>query len=159
MDLAQATKAVESIELDGREYPVRFLEMWEWGDFCAWLKKKSPSPVTVALFAIEQARNLGEPVGQASEDKLLDHAQRAAVHWPPRFATDAWFDAILGVEDGDARLLLEILGKADPTFDAAKAKALVPKVSGEQWRELLRVALRGGQPRPKGEGGTAGATT
>jgi hypothetical protein len=155
MDLAQAVNSPEEIELDGKEYRVRLLTMREWAVLSVFIKKNVPSPVTNALLAVQQARAAGEVVGQAAQDDLLDHAQRMALRWPPRLGTTAWFDAINSIEGGDARLLLEVLNKCDPSFDEAKAAALVPRLSDDEWGALIRVALYGTHPRPKDDGGTA----
>lgn len=153
MDLAQATGVDEEITLGGGEYRVRLLTMREWGVLSSWLKSKIPSPVTNALLAIQQAKNAGEPIGQAAQDDLLDHAQRSALKWPPRLGTEAWFDAIGSIDGGDARFLYEVLSKTHLDFTEEKAKALVPKVTGEEWGELIRVSLFGTHPRPKGGAG------
>jgi hypothetical protein len=159
MDLAQAVNSPEEIELDGKEYRVRLLTMREWAVLSVFIKKNVPSPVTNALLAVQQARTAGEVVGQAAQDDLLDHAQRMALRWPPRLGTTAWFDAINSIEGGDARLLLEILNKCDPSFDEARAAALVPRLSDDEWGDLIRVSLYGTHPRPKGDGGTGASPT
>jgi hypothetical protein len=94
MDLTQATGVPEPVELAGQDYPVRLLTMREWAALSAWLKKESPSPVTRAAQAIKQARLAGEPFDIATEKALLDHAQQAALNWPPRIGSSEWFEAI-----------------------------------------------------------------
>lgn len=158
MDLAQAVNIPEEITLADNVYTVRLLTMREWAAISAFIKKAMPSPVTQALLALQQAKAMGETLGQAAQDELLDHAQRAALKWPPKFGSDAWFDAIGAIDGGDAKLLLEVLGKTHLDFDEAKAKSLAAKLSPEEWSELLRVAMYGTQPRPKGDGGTAPPT-
>ena len=79
MDLAQATGAVETIDLAGEEHRVRLLTMAEWGIVTSWLKRQNPSPVTRAGRAIDQAAADGEPLSAATRDILLDHAQRSAL--------------------------------------------------------------------------------
>lgn len=152
MDLVQVSGTPEDVELGGGTFSVRLLTMREWASVSAFIKKHIPSPVTNALLAIQQAKNAGEPIGQAAQDELLDHAQRSALKWPPRLGTEAWFDAIGSIDGGDARLLYEVLSKTHLDFTEEKAKALAPKITGEEWGELIRVALFGTHPRPKGGG-------
>ncbi len=151
MDLAQATGAAETIDLGGEPYQVRLLTMREWGGVMAWLKRENPSPVTRAGIAIQQAKDDGVPMDSATEDKILDHAQRTALSWPPRLGSPAWFDALDRIEGAYGRLLLEVLSKTDPTFTLERGDALAQRVRSEEWPELVRVALWGTPPAPKAE--------
>lgn len=151
MDLTQATGTPETITISGREYPVRLLNMREWASVQSFLKKEQPSPVTRACVAIDQARAAGTPLSRQTQDAMLDHAQVAALNWPPRLGSDAWFDALARIDDGDARLLHEVLSKTDAAFTIERARELAPAVTSAEWGELIRVALFGTHPRPKGE--------
>jgi hypothetical protein len=156
VDLAEATGNPEWITLGGDEYPVRLLRMEEWGAVTSWLKRENPSPVTRAALAISQAQQAGEPLTAEAEEKLLDHAQRAALSWPPKVGTPEWFDAIERVEGGMKKLLHEVLSRTDPAFTTERAEALAPRVSRPEWGELIRVSLFGGAPRPKDDGARSG---
>lgn len=159
MDLAQATGAVETIDLAGEEHPARLLTFREWGQVTAWLKRANPSPVTRAAHAIEQARESGDPLSQATQDDLLDHAQRAALAWPPRLGSTEWFEAFDRTDGGQGQLLHQVLVKADPEFTLQRAEVLVKRMrSDPDWNELLRVTLYGTPPRPKAGNGTPDAT-
>lgn len=149
MDLAQATGVPEPVELAGQDYPVRLLTMREWAALSSWLKKESPSPVTRAAQAIKQARLAGEPFDIATEKALLDHAQQAALNWPPRIGSSEWFEAISRVDGGDVRLLYEVLSKTDLGFTLEKAEALAPRIDREEWADLVRVSFYGTHPVPK----------
>lgn len=147
MDLAQATGAVETIDLAGEEHQVRLLTLKEWGAITAWLKRQNPSPLTRAAQSIEQARVQGEPLSAATQDQLLDHAQRAALNWPPRLGSTEWFDALDRSDGGQGRLLFEVLSKTEPEFTIERAEVLVKRFSVDDFNELLRVALYGAPPR------------
>ncbi len=149
MDLAQATGVPETIDLAGEPYPVRLLTFREWGAIGAWLKRENPSPITRAALAIHEARAMGEPLSAEVEDKMLDHAQMAALAWPPKLGTKEWFDAVDKAEGGYAYLLFEVLSKADPNFTREKAEVVAQRLSQEDWGDLIRVSLFGGHPRPK----------
>ncbi len=151
MDLAQATGAVETIDLGGEPYKVRLLTMKEWGAITAWLKRENPSPVTRAMIAIQQAKDEGMAIDAATQDEILDHAQRNALSWPPRLGSTAWFDVLDRVDGGHSRLLLEVLSKADPAFTLGHGEALAPRMSTDEWNDLVRVALYGTPPAPKSE--------
>lgn len=156
MDLAESTGNPEWITLGGDEYPVRLLKLEEWGAVTSWLKRENPSPITRAAMAISQAQQMGEPLSAEAEEKLLDHAQRAALSWPPKLGTPEWFDAIERVEGGTAKLLYEVLHRTDAAFTAERAGPLAPRVSRPEWGELIRVSLFGGAPRPKDDGANGG---
>ncbi len=159
MDLAQATGVAETIDLAGEPRQVRLLTLKEWGAVSAWLKRASPSPVTRAMISIQQMRDAGEPMDQATRDEALDHAQRAALAWPPRIGSQEWFDAIERVDGGLARLLFEVVSRVDPTFTVEMAEALAPRVRSEEWTDLVRVCYHGVHPRPKkAEAPTDGAS-
>lgn len=149
MDLAQATGAIESIDLAGQSYPIRALTLNEWGKLQAWLKKHHPSPVTRAAEAIKQARDAGAPLDQATQDDLLDHAQRAALTWPPRVGTRSWLDAIESAEGGLEHLLHAVLSAADPAATPERAELLARAVPVEGWIELISLALHGRPSAPK----------
>lgn len=149
MDLAQATGAVELVDLAGEEHPVRLLTMKEWGAVTAWIKRQNPSPLTRAAHAIEQARAEGEPLSPATQDELLDHAQRAALNWPPRLASTEWFEAFDRTDGGGAQLVYQVLAKADPSFTLERAERLVRRFWTDDYNELFRVALYGAPKRPK----------
>jgi hypothetical protein len=158
MDLAQATGTPEEISLGGVPRPVRLLTMREWANISALIKKHCPSPVTRAYMAIQQAKNEGMPIDPLIEERMLDRAERQALAWPPRLGSEAWFDALNGIDGGDARLLHEVLSKTDLGFTPEAADALAPKVTPDEWADLFRVALYGTHPRPKGEAAAATAT-
>ena len=159
MDLAQATGAVETIDLAGEEHPVRLLTLKEWGVVTAWLKRQNPSPVTRAGRAIDQALAEGEPLSAAIRDQLLDHAQRAALNWPPRLGSTDWFDAFDRSEGGQSFVVHQILSKTAPTFTADQADVLVKRFDVSDFNELLRVALYGNPPRaPKAAAADEAAT-
>jgi hypothetical protein len=151
MDLSQATGAVETVDLAGEEFPVRLLTLREWGAVTAWLKRANPSPVTRAVRAIDEAAADGAPLSATAREALLDHAQRAALSWPPRLGSTDWFDAFDRTDGGGARLIFEVLSKADPAFTTERAEALAGRFETRDYSELLRVALYGNPPRvPKG---------
>jgi hypothetical protein len=125
--------------------------MKEWASLSSFIKKNLPSPVTRAAIAVEQAKADGTPLSQATQDAMFDHAQAAAINWPPRLGSDAWFDALARIDGGDAQLLHEVLSKTDPGFTLEKARETAPRVTSAEWGELVRVALHGTHPRPKDE--------
>jgi hypothetical protein len=151
MDLAQAVGAVEVVDLAGEEFPVRLLTLKEWGAVTAWLKRANPSPVTRAVRAIDEAAADGAPLSAPAREALLDHAQRAALSWPPRLGSSEWFDAIDRTDGGPAKLIFEVLSKADAAFTSERAEVLARRFEIRDYSELLRVALYGTPPRvPKG---------
>jgi hypothetical protein len=159
MDLAQATGVPETVKLGGEEYSVRLLSHREWGAVQAFLKRELPSPVTRVGVAIDEARAAGTPLSKSAVDQLYDRAEAAATHWPPQHGSQAWLNALSGIDGGDAQVLFEVLSKTDPAFTIEKAAALAPKVVTAEWDELFRVSLYGGPPRPKGEAAPTGPTT
>lgn len=148
MDLSVVVGAAEEIDLAGAEYSVRLLTLREWGEISAWLKRRSPSPVTRAGRAIDQAAADGEPLSIETREILLDHAQRAALSWPPRLGSTDWFESIDRADGGQAYLLHQVLSKADKTFTIERATALAKLFSTDDWNELLRVSFYGQPPRP-----------
>lgn len=147
MDLAQATDAIETIDLAGEEHSVRLLTMREWGAVTAWLKRQAPSPITRAGRAIDQAAADGEPLSFATQEAMLNHAQRSALNWPPRLGSEAWFDAFDRVDGGQARLVFDVLSKTE-SVTIERVEALVKRFGVDDFNELLRVALYGTPPRP-----------
>lgn len=154
MDLAQATSAPEEITLGGNPFRVRLLTMREWGSVSAFIKKECPSPVTRAFIGIQQAKDEGSPLDAEVEERILDRAERAAINWPPRLGSEAWFDALTSIDGGDAKLLFEVVSKTDLALTLEAAAALAEKVTREEWADLIRVALYGTHPRPKDEAAT-----
>lgn len=143
MDLAQATGAVETIDLAGEEFRVRLLTLKEWGELTAWLKRRNPSPLTRAARAIDQAAELGEPLSAAAREQLLEHAQRAALSWPPRIGSQEWLDALDRTDGGHAEFIYLALSKTDPAFTRDHAEALAGRFVGRDFNELLRVSFYG----------------
>ena len=155
MDLSQATGAVETIDVAGEEHLVRPLTMKEWGAVTAWLKRQAPSPVTRAGRAIDQAAADGEPLSFATQEAMLNHAQRSALNWPPRLGSEAWFDALDRTEGGQARLVFEVLSKTE-TVTLEQVEAPVKRFDVGDFNELLRVALYGAAAAPKSRSGRRG---
>jgi hypothetical protein len=151
MDLVQATGIPETLTLGDIAYQVRLLTMREWAVVQSYLKSQLPSPVTRAYIAIQQAKNEGTPIDQATEDRMLDRAEQKALAWPPKLGSEAWFDALSAATGGDAKLLYEILSKCQLDFTLDKAEQLSPKLSSDDWANLIRVSLWGTHPRPKDE--------
>lgn len=151
MDLAQATGVPEAVTLGGKDYEVRLLNYREQGVLMAFVKREAPSPITRVGMAIQQAKEAGCPLDLALEDRMQTRAEAAATRWPPRFGSEAWFDALFAIDGGDAKLLHEVLSKTDPAFTTEKAAALAPRLSNAEWGDLVRVAFWGGPPRPKGD--------
>jgi hypothetical protein len=159
MDLAQATGMPETVILGGEEYSVRLLSHREWGAVQAFLKRELPSPVTRVGVAIDEARAAGTPLSKAAVDQLYERAEAAATRWPPQHGSQAWINALSGIDGGDAEVLFEVLSKTDPAFTVEQAEALAPKVVTAEWDELFRVSLYGGPPRPKDGTAPSGTTT
>jgi hypothetical protein len=157
MDLSITVGAVEEIDLAGEPVAVRPLNFAEWGRLTAWLKRQHPSPLTRAALAVAEASAAGTPLPAEAEERLYDHAQKAALSWPPRLGSVAWFDAIESVEAGPAHLLGEVLTLADPAFDRGRVAGLVRRMRSADWAELFRVALWGAPPRPKAPAAAAAA--
>jgi hypothetical protein len=156
MDLVQATGGGEELTLGGQAFNPRLLTLREWAEVQKFLKKELPSPVTRAAIAIQQAKDEGTPLDQATMDALYDRAEKAALTWPPRIGTKEWFDALDTVEGGWERVLFEVVSKVNPAFTLPQADELAPKVKANEWADLIRVSLWGTHPAPKGEGATPG---
>lgn len=154
MDLAITTSQSEELVLEcGESILVRPLKQKEWGQLQAWFKRTCPSPVTRALFALQQMKDSGESVSLEAEESLLDHAQRQALNWPPRVGSAPWFDAIVKAEGAVAQFLETVLSKADPEITRERCEALAPILSMSDLSSILRVALYGENPAaPKAEG-------
>jgi hypothetical protein len=152
MDLATAAGVPEPITLGGREFSARLLTMRERATLQAFLKSRLQSPVTRTAIAIQEARNAGTPIDRDLEDRMQDRAEAAALKWPPRFGSSAWFEAMDGTEGGYEQVLYEVLSKTDPGFTLAQAEALATDVTLDEWGELFRVAFWGTPPAPKGGG-------
>jgi hypothetical protein len=149
MDLATATNAPEEITLGGKTYRVRLLTMRERGIIQAFLKSRLQSPNTRAAIAIQQAKDAGTPLDRPIEDRIWERAEMAALTWPPRFGSAAWFDAVDGIEGGWEQVLFEVLSKVDLDFTLDKAGELAPSVTMDEWADLIRVAFWGTPPAPK----------
>jgi hypothetical protein len=156
MDLVQATGGGEELLLGGQTFNIRLLTLREWSEVQKFLKKELPSPVTRAAIAIQQAKVAGTPLDSSTVDALYDRAEKAALTWPPRIGTKEWFDALDTVEGGWERVLFEVVSKVNPAFTLPQADELAPKVKANEWADLIRVALWGTHPAPKGEGATPG---
>lgn len=152
MDLATAAGLPEDVALGGEPHRVRLLTMRERGVIQGYLKKHLQNPVARAAIAIQEAKDAGHPLDVAVENRLWDRAEAAALSWPPRFGSQAWFNAIDGIEGGWERVLYEVLSKADLAFTMDDAEALAPAVSLDEWGDLIRVAFWGQPPAPKGGG-------
>jgi hypothetical protein len=149
MDLAVAAGVPEEVTLAGKTYRVRLLTMREKGVLQAFLKSKLQSPVTRAAIAIQQAKDAGTPLDRPIEDRIWERAEVAALTWPPRFGSAAWFDAVDGIEGGWEQVLFEVLSKVDLDFTLDKANELAPSVTMDEWADLVRVAFWGTPPAPK----------
>jgi hypothetical protein len=149
MDLAVAAGVPEEVTLAGKPFRVRLLSMRERGVLQAFLKQHLQSPVTRAAVAIQQAKDAGTPLDRPIEDRIWERAEAAALTWPPRFGSTAWFDAVDNIEGGWERVLFEVLGKTDPGFTQEEADGLAPSVTMDEWADLIRVAFWGTPPAPK----------
>lgn len=157
MDLAIAANIPEEVTLGGKPYRVRLLTIRERGQLQAYLKTKLQSPITRTAIAIQQAREAGTQLDKDIENRMHDRAEAAAMAWPPRFGSQAWFEAIDGIEGGWEQVLYEVVSKTEPSFALEDAEKLAPRIKGEEWFELGRVAFWGTPPAPKG-GGADGAS-
>jgi hypothetical protein len=149
MDLAVAAGVPEEVTLGGKTYQARLLTMRERGVLQAFLKSKHQSPVTRVGTAIDEAVAAGRPLSKAAVDQLYERAEAAALTWPPRFGSTAWFDAVDGTEGGWERVLFEVVSKVDPGFTQEEADKLAPSVAMDEWADLIRVAFWGTPPAPK----------
>jgi hypothetical protein len=149
MDLAVASGVPEEVTLGGKPYRVRLLTMRERGIIQAFLKSKLQSPVTRTAIAIQEAKDAGHPLDLAIENRMHDRAEMAALTWPPRFGSAAWFDAVDGIEGGWEQVLFEVVSKVDLDFTIERADALAPRVTMDEWANLIRVAFWGTPPAPK----------
>jgi hypothetical protein len=153
MDLAVATGVPEEITLAGKTYRARLLSMRERGVLQSYLKSKLVSPVTRIGNAIDEAKAAGAPLSKAAKDDLYERAEVAALTWPPRFGSPAWFDAVDGIEGGWEQVLFEVLSKVDPDFTLDRAEKLAPAVTLDEWGDLIRVAFWGTPPKGGGADG------
>lgn len=153
MDLAVATGQPEEITLAcGEVILVRPMEMQEWGALQAWFKRRCPSPVTRALYAIQQAHQAGERISPDVQQMLLDHAQTQAINWPPRILSPDWLAILDGVEGALAECLHAIISHADPLVTRERCAFLAANLKPEDLGEIIRVAWNGGTPAvPKAE--------
>jgi hypothetical protein len=149
VDLAVAANVPEEVTLGGKPYRIRLLTMRERGVLQGFLKSKLVSPVTRVGTAIDEARAAGAPLSKAAVDQLYERAEAAALAWPPRFGSRAWFDAMDGIEGGYERLLFEVVSKVDLAFTIEQAEGLAPDVTNDEWFDLVRVAFWGTPPAPK----------
>lgn len=154
MDLAVATGQPEEITLAcGETILVRPMEMQEWGALQAWFKRRCPSPVTRALYAIQQAHQAGERISPDVQQMLLDHAQTQAISWPPRILSPDWLAILDGVEGALAECLYAILSRANPIVSRERCEDIAKQLKPEDLGEIIRVAWNGGNPAPpKAEG-------
>lgn len=159
MDLAVATSQPEEIILEcGEPILVRPLKMKEWGALQAWFKRTCPSPVTRALFALQQMKDSGESVSLDAEETLLDHAQRQALNWPPRVGSAPWYDAILKADGAVAQFLETVLTKADPEVTRERCEGLAGLLTTDDMGAIIRVAMYGENPSVPKAGGPESPT-
>lgn len=157
MDLAQATNATQLLTLGGWAFPVRQLQLADWGRLQAWLKGVYPSPVTVALRSLQEARDLGYPVAPELRDELLNHAHESARAWPPPVGGRAWLKALDQVEGGRARFVQAVLQAGGTEVSIDEARTLFDSASQEEADALFSQAYYGDPPAPKAQGDAASA--
>ena len=143
MDLIQATNAPVPLELAGSNYPARALKFKEWGAFQAWLERALPNPIARAVRALDQLRASGTPADPATEELVLDHAQKEAAAWPPRVGSKAWLDAVDAAPSGLAELVRACLAPTNPAFDAAAAEALAERLAAPDVVRLVNLCVFG----------------
>jgi hypothetical protein len=173
MDLATTAGIPEEIILASKTFHARLLTYRERGVLQGFLKSKFQSPVTRVGIAVDEARVVGTPLSKAAVDQLYERAEAAALSWPPRFGSTAWFEVIEKIEGGYEQLLYEVLSKTDPGFTLEKANELAPGITLDEWHDLIRVAFWGTPPAQKkdttptpsspngttGQGSSASSTT
>ena len=151
MDLAQAFAAAEPVCFAGRTLPVRQLCLDDWAELMAFLKSNCRSPVTIAVIALQEARDLGCQVDQDVADVIMGQAQAQAQAWPPKVGTRAWLRALDSIHGGTATFLQTVfkLGGTELTRD--ECQRLSDKATQDEFDELVRLAYFGDPPAPKAE--------
>lgn len=150
MDLAQATNAREPVTLAGRTYMARQLKLREWAELTAWLRKSVPSPVSVALQAVDDLRRLtGHEPPRSTVETLYDKAFAEARAWPPPIGTRAWIFALDRALDGPAEFVRTALAAAGQALSLDEARAVADAATPEEYAELVRVCYFGDPPDPK----------
>jgi hypothetical protein len=162
LDIATLTNAPREVVLAGLPYKVAALTLRDWGELHQFLKQHADDPVTTTLRQVARARAASVPVSAEQEQFLLREARAEARGWPPRVASQAWFEALSECEGGDDQFLLATLRACQPSITIEQARELGGKLSGEESLALMFAAV-GVEPPPKptldGEATPTEATT
>lgn len=159
MDLAQAFGVPEDVEIGGRRLAFRQLTLAEWAPLQGWLKSHFPSPVTLILQAIEEAKALGMPLSPSTRDDAISHAVHEARNWPPAFGSRAWLAAMGGVTGGTVKFLQHVATAAGLELSDKEAEAIVIAATTAELDELCRVVYYGDPPSPKTQAPTEAGET
>ncbi len=151
-NLDQLTNATEPVTLAGRTFPVRQLQLREWGELQAWLKSVCPSPVAVATQALAELRVKGVPIPQDVQESVFRQAQEETRRWPPRVGTLAWLRAVEDIEGGRARFVQAALKAGGTEIDVDEAWTIEDVATLDELGDLMRVCLNGEHPVPKAAG-------
>lgn len=142
MTLDELTAAPRQLSIAGRRYTVGPLELREWGQLQAWLKDNGLSPLRSIAGDLEG-------LGEADRKFLLTKALEQQRRWPPRVATDEWFDAI-SAAGGDSQFLLAVLRKHQPDMTPEEAERIARTATPQESLDLIYLAI-GIEPPPKSQ--------
>lgn len=151
MNTYQMANIAISLRLAGGDYPVRALTYRELAELSAWIDRNATSPIGRAIREISQIRSNGGIVDQETEDSILNRAEEKMLAWPPRPATDAWFQELNKAHGGMVELVRSILLRTVPGFDTPRAESLFEAMSVDEFKSLYYMGVFGA--RPKSEGG------
>lgn len=152
--LDQLTNACQPVTLAGRSFPVRQLQLREWGEFQAWLKSACPSPMAVAIKAFKELRDQDIPIPKDLQDSIFRQAQEETRRWPPRVGTQEWLRSIDGIEGGGVHFIQIALRAGGTDVSEEEAYRIEKDASGDELGDLMRVCLKGEYELPKASGET-----
>lgn len=146
MDLSQLVNAAGEVILGGDPYPVRALTFAEWGDVQAYLKRTAPSPLQRVAIAAARAQMAGEPLDDATFERLYTRAEQAETAWPPQIGTETWFTVLDRIPGADAELVYQVLRRTVPGLDRDRAAQICATATASEYWRLLYWAMWGEPP-------------
>lgn len=132
--LDELTAAPRRMKLAGIEFTVAPLELREWGELQAWFKDNVPSPLASVAKGVEL-------LPDAERKEILSGAMERQLRWPPRVATEEWFNAISAATGGDAMFLWVVLRKHHPEITIEQANRLSERASAEESLAVIFQAI------------------
>lgn len=155
----QAANSTEPVTIAGKTFPVRQLKFHEWADLQSWLKSVCPSPVAVAIQAVEEMAAQGIRVSKETRQVMFEQAQEESRRWPPKIGSRAWLQALDDIEGAIAQFIRVAIASGGTSLSEVEANDLAQNVSIFDMGNLIRVCLHGEYPIPKPTMIPTGSTT